>query len=112
MSVTFSEKAAIEVKKIMNEQQLEVGVDVLRVQVNSGGCSGFSYGLTFCKKEEINILNDTQLEMHGLEYVIDNKSIPLMEGTVIDFHDELNRRGFAFNNPQKKSGCGSGCCGC
>lgn len=108
MSVTFTEKAVIEVKKIMNEKELQTGVDVLRVQINSGGCSGFSYGLSFCKKDEIDILNDTQLEIHGMEYVIDNKSIPLMNGTVVDFHDEINRRGFIFTNPMAVKGCGCG----
>jgi len=108
MSVTVTEKAAKEVKKVMEEQGLKPGEDILRVAVAGGGCSGFSYGLTFAKKAELDALNDVTYEGHDIEWVVDNRSAPFLEGTTVDFHDGIDKRGFTFDNPQATKSCGCG----
>ena len=92
----------------MQEQNLKPGEDVIRVAVAGGGCSGFSYGLSFAKKAEFDALNDVLYEGNGIEWVVDNRSAPFLEGTTVDFHDGIEKRGFAFNNPQAVKGCGCG----
>jgi iron-sulfur cluster assembly protein len=105
MSVTLTEKAASEVKKIITEQNLPEGT-VLRVGVQGGGCSGFSYSLGF---DTGATEKDRVLEVHGVQLAVEKKFDPYLEGTVVDFYDGLEKRGFVFNNPNvtKTCGCGS-----
>src|SRR5947209_12849430 len=105
MSVTLSESAAKEVQKIISEQNLPEGT-VLRVGVQGGGCSGMSYTLNF----DSNVSErDRVADMHGVKLAVDKKFEPYLEGTVVDFYDGLEKRGFVFNNPNvvKSCGCGS-----
>ena len=105
MPVTLSEKAAQEVKKILTEQNLPEGT-VLRIGVKGGGCSGFSYSLDF---DTNTSEKDRILEFHGVKMAVEKKFDPYLDGTVVDFYDGLEKRGFVFNNPQvvKSCGCGS-----
>jgi iron-sulfur cluster assembly protein len=105
MSICLTERAAEEVKKIMEEQNLRD--NVLRVAVTGGGCSGFSYKLAF--DPEWNEKTDSKFEFHGVNVVVDQKSALYLEGTTVDFYDGLDKRGFTFNNPNavKTCGCGS-----
>ncbi|RUL83384.1 HesB/IscA family protein [Tautonia sociabilis] len=106
MGVTLTEKAASEVKRIIEEQGNGQQL-VLRVGVQGGGCSGFSYSLNF--DSETDEERDRVAEFHGVRLAMDKKFDPYLDGTVIDFIDDLGRRGFAFNNPNvvKSCGCGS-----
>lgn len=105
MSVTLSEKAAAEVKKIITEQNMPEGM-VLRVGVQGGGCSGFSYSLNFDNETSER---DRVMDIHGVRLAVDKKFDPYLDGTIVDFHDGLEKRGFVFNNPNvvKSCGCGS-----
>ena len=105
MSVTLSEKAAQEVKRIIEEQGTPEGV-VLRVGVQGGGCSGFAYSLNF---DTATSDRDRVTEIHGVKLAVEKKFDPYLDGTVIDFYDGLEKRGFVFNNPNvvKSCGCGS-----
>ena len=105
MSVTLTEKAANEVKKIITEQNLPDGT-VLRVGVQGGGCSGFSYSLGF---DTSSSERDRIVETYGVRLAVDKKYDPYLEGTVVDYYDGLEKRGFVFNNPNvvKTCGCGS-----
>ena len=105
MSVTLTEKAAGEVKNIIDEQSLPEGT-VLRVGVQGGGCSGFSYSLNF---DTATSERDRVVEVHGVKLAVEKKFDPYLDGTVIDFYDGLEKRGFVFNNPNvvKTCGCGS-----
>lgn len=105
MPITLTEKAAQEVKKIMDEQKLDPSM-VLRVGVGGGGCSGFSYSLGFDK--EYDELNDTKYETHGVQMVVDNKSQVYLDGTILDFYDGVDKRGFTFTNPNATKTCGCG----
>jgi iron-sulfur cluster assembly protein len=105
MGVTLTEKAAAEVKKIITEQNLPEET-VLRVGVQGGGCSGFSYSLEFATETSEK---DRVAEIHGVKLVVEKKFDPYLEGTVVDYYDGLEKRGFVFNNPNvvKSCGCGS-----
>ena len=105
MGVMLSEKAAAEVKRIIDEQGAPEGT-VLRVGVQGGGCSGFSYSLNF---DSTTSDRDRVVDFHGVKLAVDKKFDPYLDGTVIDFYDGLEKRGFVFNNPNvvKSCGCGS-----
>lgn len=104
MGVTLSEKAATEVKKIIDEQSLPEGT-VLRIGVQGGGCSGFAYSLNF----DTNVgERDRVIDVQGVKLAVDKKFDPYLDGTVVDFYDGLEKRGFVFNNPNVTKSCGCG----
>ncbi len=105
MSVTLTERAAQEVKRIMDEQKLEDGT-VLRVGVTGGGCSGFSYALGFDKAFDEQA--DSRVQQHGVDIVVDKKSALYLDGTTLDFFEGLDKRGFTFENPNAVKSCGCG----
>ena len=104
MGVTLTEKAATEVKRIIDEQGGGQEL-VLRISVQGGGCSGFAYGLNF--DSETND-KDRIAEFHGIKLAVEKKFDPYLDGTVIDFYDGLEKRGFVFNNPNVTKSCGCG----
>ena len=105
MSVVLTEKAAGEVKKVIVEQKFEEGV-ALRLGVTGGGCSGFSYSLGFDKA--FDEAADSKTEQHGVTVVVDKKSSLYLDGTTLDFHDGIEKRGFTFDNPNAVKSCGCG----
>ena len=106
MPLMLTEKAAHEVKRIMEDQKLEKDT-VLRVGVTGGGCSGFSYSLGFDKT--VDKAKDSTYDQHGISVVVDRKSALYLDGTTVDFYEGVERRGFTFDNPNavKTCGCGS-----
>jgi iron-sulfur cluster assembly protein len=108
MSITLTEKAVKEIKRVMEEQNFSADEYALEVGVAGGGCSGFQYKLGFKKKEEFDKLNSTVFNFEGVEIVVDNRSLLYIEGTTLDFYEDINRRGFVFNNPNAKRHCGCG----
>ncbi|MGF1447736.1 MAG: HesB/IscA family protein [Pikeienuella sp.] len=77
----------------------------LRVAVLGGGCSGFQYEFAL---EDGPAEGDLVLESDGQRVVIDPESLPFLEGSVIDFKDELIGARFAVENPNASSTCGCG----
>jgi len=104
MAITLSETAAKEIKSIIEAQGLGEAVS-LRVGVKGGGCSGFSYVLDLT---EAPAENDEIMECHGIRVVSDRKSYLYLNGTEIDFKDEVMGRGFVFKNPNATHTCGCG----
>jgi len=109
--VTVTEKAAAEVKRHIAEmlERKEIEPDgklYLRVRVQGGGCSGFQNKLDLDAKYDEK--TDHKLEFHGIEVVVDKRSMLYLSGAVVDFHDDLNKRGFTITNPNAKSTCGCG----
>lgn len=102
--ITLTAGAAAEVNRIMAENKIPEGYK-LRVGVTGGGCSGLSYALGFDQPKE----NDEQFVSNGVEILLDKRHAIYLSGTVIDYQDGLQGRGFTFNNPnaQKTCGCGS-----
>ena len=109
MAITITEKAVAEVKRIITDQQVNGGPQeriYLRLRVVGGGCSGFQHKLDL--DPVVNDKIDEVFEYEGLPVVVDKKSMLYLEGVMVDFHDDLNRRGFSINNPSAKSTCGCG----
>jgi iron-sulfur cluster assembly protein len=109
--LTVTEKAAYEVKRHIADMQasgqIEPGASLyLRVRVQGGGCSGFQNKLDLDAKYDEK--TDHKLEFHGIEVVVDKRSMLYLAGAVVDFHDDLNKRGFTITNPSAKSTCGCG----
>ena len=105
MGITLTEKAASEVKRIIEEQKLEEGT-LLRVGVAGGGCSGFSYQLGFDKAFSEG--EDAKYACHGIDVVVDKKSALYLDGTTVDYYDGIEKRGFTFENPNATKSCGCG----
>jgi iron-sulfur cluster assembly accessory protein len=78
---------------------------LLRLRVTAGGCSGFSYKLTF---EHGPAENDSVVEAHGLKVLIDGKSLPIVAGSTLEFSDAMLGGGFKVNNPQAVHECACG----
>lgn len=105
MSVILTEAAANEIKRVLAEQQND-NLKYLRVGVAGGGCSGFQYSLGFANAYDESA--DMYEEVHGVGVVVDKKSDLFLDGTEIDFHQAIDRRGFVFKNPNAVKSCGCG----
>jgi len=105
MSVTLTERAAAEIKKICVDQKLDENTFV-RMGISAGGCSGFSYSFGF--DHEFDDKTDHRTEQHGVAVVVDRKSDLYLDGTTIDFYEGLDKRGFMFENPNAVKSCGCG----
>ena len=104
--IILSETAAREIKSIIKQQELPEANTKLRVGVKGGGCSGFSYMLDLTEEPKGD--SDEELESQGIKILIDMISLQYLNGTEIDFKDEVMGRGFVFKNPNATSTCGCG----
>ena len=77
----------------------------VRVGVESGGCSGLSYKLTF---DDNKSQDDELIEHNKIKLLINKKSFLYLVGTTLEFSDGLNGKGFVFNNPNASRTCGCG----
>lgn len=102
--ITLTPKAIAQVKKLRVENNIPEH-HALRLGVKGGGCSGLSYVLAF---DDQRRESDTVMEVEGITVCVDPKSLFYLSGTVLDFSDGLNGRGFVFNNPQAAKTCGCG----
>jgi iron-sulfur cluster assembly accessory protein len=100
--ITLTPRAAKQVQAMQAE--LNAPQKRLRVLVESGGCSGFQYGMSFDEPKP----DDAQLESEGVPLVIDPTSLAYMQGSSIDFDDGLHGKGFEIRNPNAQSTCGCG----
>jgi len=108
MAITVTEKAIKELKRVKEDQKLPDDTFV-RIAVEGGGCSGFQYNLDFDKANNFDEKNDNVCrEIDGIKIVVDKKSDLYLDGTTLDFHEDLAKRGFVFNNPNSTGGCGCG----
>lgn len=101
--ITLSPSAAARVRWIAERKG---GVDAaLRLSVDGGGCSGFSYRFGLADSIEAD---DIVTETDGVKLVVDSISIDLLRGCVVDFVDNLGGSAFKVENPVAASGCGCG----
>lgn len=100
--ISVSDAAAKRIVKILQKQ---TDKSALRISVEGGGCSGFSY-----KFDLVNESNDDDMiiEKDGAKVLIDSISVPYIDGSVIDFVDDLMGQSFQINNPNVTSSCGCG----
>jgi iron-sulfur cluster assembly protein len=109
MAITLTEKAAAAVKEIADEEVKAGKLPekyYLRLLVVGGGCSGFQPKLEL--RDSTNPKSDELFEMHGVPVVVDKRSLLYLSDATVDYHNDLNRRGFSIQNPNAKSTCGCG----
>jgi len=101
--VTLTPTAVSKVKEIMTQQNpVPAG---LRIGVVGGGCSGFSYSMSF---ENAPGVMDKVYNFDDLKVFVDATSAMYLNGCVVDYMETLEAAGFKFENPNVKSTCGCG----
>jgi len=96
--INFSQKAVEKINYLISKKPSGT---FFRIRVKGGGCSGFKYGFTF----DTNIEND---DLKHENIIIDKSSLKMLEGSSVDFADELIGTSFKISNPKTKSSCGCG----
>jgi len=101
--VSLSDAAAAKVKSLLEQEGRD---DLrLRVAVQPGGCSGLIYQLYF---DERYLEGDETVDFDGVEVIIDNMSVPYLDGASIDFKDSISEQGFTIDNPNASGSCACG----
>ena len=101
LTVTTAASAKI---REYREQHAEYEGKVFRVRVDGGGCAGFRYTFDFDDAVE----DDLVFEAGGVRLAIDPETLPLVDGSVLDFHSSLMASGFVVTNPNSSATCGCG----
>lgn len=102
-AVNLTENAIAKVKEILEMQDPKPAG--LRIAVVGGGCSGFSYSMSF---ENASGLLDKIYDYEGLKVFVDQASIQYLNGAQVDYVESFEGSGFKFENPNVKSTCGCG----
>jgi iron-sulfur cluster assembly protein len=102
MAISLTDSAARRVKTFLADRGKGVG---LRVGVRKTGCSGFAYVINYADESQDG---DTVFEDHGVKVFVDAVSLPLIDGTVVDFVKQGLNEAFRFRNPNVKGECGCG----
>lgn len=100
--ITLTERAARRIGEIM---AAEPNGSMLRISVNGGGCSGFQYAFDVERQQQDD---DLVVEKDGAAVLIDQTSLQYLDGSVIDFVDDLIGQSFKIDNPQATASCGCG----
>ena len=96
--INFSKKAVEKINHLISQKPPGT---FFRIAVEGGGCSGFKYGFTFDDKTDHNDLKHENI-------VVDKSSLKMLEGSLVDFSEELIGTSFKITNPKTKSSCGCG----
>lgn len=102
--IELTDVAVDHFRKVMEHEGLGPGYGV-RIAVNSGGCSGMSYAMSF---ESEARPEDAVIERDGLRLYVDRQSAPHLDGLTIDYVVGLHKEGFKFVNPRAARTCGCG----
>ena len=101
--VKLTQAAVDKVKALLNQ---EGRTDLrLRVAVQPGGCSGLIYQLYFDERE---LENDAVVDFDGVELIVDEMSVPYLEGATVDFSDTIEKQGYTIDNPNAAGSCACG----
>jgi iron-sulfur cluster assembly accessory protein len=101
-SITLSPRAASRIAELLAG---ETAPTLFRVSVEGGGCSGFQYRFDLVTE---SAPDDFLIERDGARVVVDPVSLPFMQGSEIDFVDDLIGAQFKVNNPNVTAACGCG----
>ena len=104
MSIDLTERAAARIRNIFEQNNMPETA-CLRVGIKGGGCAGFSYTLDVTGSPADG---DEKFTSHGVNLVCDPKSHLYLNGTEIDYSDDMLKGGFVFKNPNAKNSCGCG----
>lgn len=100
--ITITENASAKVAELLQDEPEANG---LRVFIQGGGCSGFSYGFAF--ENEINE-DDFIVEHTSVKFIVDSASMQYLQGAIIDYKEDLMGAEFIINNPNAQTTCGCG----
>ena len=102
LSVTMTDAAAARIATLLKENGQSL---YLRVAVNGGGCSGYSYAFKFDTQRNPD---DIAVEKNGVTVLIDMASFQFLKGSSIDFVETLEASQFVIKNPNATASCGCG----
>jgi iron-sulfur cluster assembly accessory protein len=102
--IRLTEMAVSKVKGILEQEKASLPDGGLRIYVQGGGCSGFSYGMVLDEVTE----GDQIFETEGIKVIVDPMSLRYLEGAEVDYKEDLMGGGFAIKNPNASSTCGCG----
>lgn len=101
--VTLTEVATLKVKSLLSAEGRD---DLrLRITVQPGGCSGLIYQLFFDEQLDEQ---DAIVEFDGVGVVVDQMSVPYLDGASVDFEDTIQKQGFTIDNPNAAGSCACG----
>ncbi len=102
MAITLTPSAAERVKHHLHQQAGAMG---LRLGVKKTGCSGFAYVVDYAQGQSAD---DVVFEDQGVKVVVDQESLPFLDGTQVDYVRKGLNESFQFHNPNVKDECGCG----
>jgi iron-sulfur cluster assembly protein len=100
--VSITERAAEKIKQLQVAENKDS--QGLRLKVVGGGCSGLQYKMDL----DLQKPGDRIFEKDGAKVLVDMKSLLYLNGTELDYKEELMQSGFVFQNPNVKRSCGCG----
>jgi iron-sulfur cluster assembly protein len=103
VGVSITENAAAKIKQLLAAEDKK-DKDGLRLKVVGGGCSGLQYKMDLDNSRP----GDKVFEKDGAKILVDMKSLLYLNGTELDYKEELMQSGFVFQNPNVKRACGCG----
>ncbi|WP_067725712.1 HesB/IscA family protein [Oceanobacillus damuensis] len=103
MVINITDNASVQIKEMMKDESDNAR---LRFGIKGGGCSGLSYSLGF--EYDVNEELDVVEDINGIPVVFFNQDIPIIEGTTIDFKQNMMGGGFSIDNPNAIVSCGCG----
>ena len=102
--INLTEAAVAKVQGILEQEKASLPDGGLRIYVQGGGCSGFSYGMVLDEVSD----GDQTFETSGIKVIVDPMSLRYLDGAEVDYKEDLMGGGFAIKNPNAKSNCGCG----
>ncbi|WP_226035879.1 HesB/IscA family protein [Aquibacillus saliphilus] len=105
MVLNITDNASLQIKEMMKEEENQESVR-LRFGIKGGGCSGLSYSMGF--DQDVNQELDLVEDINGIPLIIFKQDIPIIEGTTIDFKQNMMGGGFTIDNPNAIVSCGCG----
>jgi iron-sulfur cluster assembly accessory protein len=100
--ITLTERAARRIHHVLEGERAGA---MLRISVNGGGCSGFQYAFDIATDRAAD---DILVERDGAMVVVDPMSLQFLEGSTVDFVDDLIGQSFRVKNPNATASCGCG----
>ncbi|MDM9380897.1 iron-sulfur cluster assembly accessory protein [Chlorogloeopsis sp. ULAP01] len=100
--ISLTQAASSEIKRLQSKQKLNL---LFRLAVKHGGCSGWYYDMSF---DETVRPGDRTFECNSIPIIIDAESCNYLNGSTLDYSEDLMGGGFRFYNPQASASCGCG----
>ncbi len=104
-TIHLTERAARQIRILLEKEGVSPEVGGLRVGVQGGGCSGLSYAMRLDTQSRDR---DKIFEEYGARIFVDPKSFLYLNGTTLEYEETLMRQGFVFQNPNAARNCGCG----